>query len=329
MEKYVLSADPDQWAVFVKELEAAEVEYERLDERSVLCHAPADFSAYFLQHRFPVAEEFLLADDGFDAIAALKPEFDFQDISQKRYAFQLAANRKLDWSFGSAIEAWIKRWGLPEGGRDDRSPEIVFSLYLHSSEQVRMFLGVSKADHNVSPWNRGVCRIPRSTASVSRAESKLQEALELLGPQAQASGNALDLGAAPGGWSRVLAELGFRVTAVDPAALDERVAGLPQVEHYATTAGDFLSKTEALYDLVVSDMKMDPVMVAELMTRGVERLKPSGFIVATLKLPRKGSPLAKIERAMAEIRRAYTVVQARQLYFNRHEVTVLGRPRVC
>ena len=88
----------------------------------------------------------------------------------------------------------------------------------------------------------------------------------------------------------------------------------------------FWSDCGLAYDLLVSDMKMDPVMVADVMTDVQSRLRPDGALIATLKLPKKGNPLPVLDKCLEKIRRAYTVVQARQLYFNRHEVTVLGRP---
>ena len=316
------SADPDSWTHF--EREVGEALIERLDERSGLCEVDGNFQSHFMQHRFPVQQVLEAGDASLQALGSLPLKLSADILNSGFYAFQTTANQRLDFRFGELLPFWIERLGLPPAKRRDRQPEIVVSVYIHCRETVQVYAGVSKVEENLSPWSRGVCRIPRGDNPVSRAESKLQEALELFPPFS--GGRALDLGAAPGGWSRVLGERGFEVDAVDPAELSLRVADMPNVRHHQTTAGDFLAGSNGEYDLLVSDMKMDPLMVADLMTDVQPRIRDKGAMIATLKLPKKGNPLPVLEKALEKIRRAYTVVQARQLYFNRHEVTVLARP---
>lgn len=57
-------------------------------------------------------------------------------------------------------------------------------------------------------------------ASVNRAEFKLKEALEFFGINLSGIKRALDIGAAPGGWTHHLLSQGIRVVAVDNAVLD-------------------------------------------------------------------------------------------------------------
>ena len=64
----------------------------------------------------------------------------------------------------------------------------------------------------------------------SRAYLKLWEALTRLGAHPGPGETCLDLGACPGGWTWVLAQLGATVTAVDKAPLDPAVAALPNVQ---------------------------------------------------------------------------------------------------
>lgn len=63
----------------------------------------------------------------------------------------------------------------------------------------------------------------------SRAYLKLWEVLTRVGRWPGPGETCLDLGAAPGGWTWALAQLGATVTAVDKAPLDPRVAALPNV----------------------------------------------------------------------------------------------------
>ena len=63
----------------------------------------------------------------------------------------------------------------------------------------------------------------------SRAYLKLWEALTRLGEHPVAGEACLDLGASPGGWTWVLAQLGADVTAVDKVALDPAIAAMSTV----------------------------------------------------------------------------------------------------
>ena len=81
-------------------------------------------------------------------------------------------------------------------------------------------------------------RLQRRTGSrrarkqvASRAYFKLEEALDLAGVEDLGGKRALDLGAAPGGWTECLLDRGASVVAVDPGALDDAVARRPGVRH--------------------------------------------------------------------------------------------------
>lgn len=81
-----------------------------------------------------------------------------------------------------------------------------------------------------SPFPNGEARFVEDRAGPpSRAYLKLWETLCLLRRWPAPGETCLDLGAAPGGWTWALAQLGARAVAVDKAALDPAVAALPGV----------------------------------------------------------------------------------------------------
>ncbi len=80
-----------------------------------------------------------------------------------------------------------------------------------------------------SPFPNGEARFVEDKTAPSRAYLKLWELFTLTGERPRAGEACLDLGASPGGWSWVLAQLGARVTAVDRAALAPSVARLANV----------------------------------------------------------------------------------------------------
>jgi len=87
--------------------------------------------------------------------------------------------------------------------------------------------------------------------AVSRAEFKLREAIHKFDVSIEKC-QALDLGAAPGGWTKVLADAGVEVTAVDPGELDPVIGGLPNVKHIKSRVEDW--QCDQKYDLIVNDI---------------------------------------------------------------------------
>lgn len=70
----------------------------------------------------------------------------------------------------------------------------------------------------------------------NRAYRKLWEAFVVLGRYPEPGDLAVDLGASPGGWTWLLAELGCHVVAVDKAPLDPAVAAMPGVREVQGSA---------------------------------------------------------------------------------------------
>ncbi|MDB5057041.1 MAG: rrmJ [Chloroflexi bacterium] len=173
-------------------------------------------------------------------------------------------------------------------------------------------------------WPAGRPDFPFDPDLVSRSALKLLEALHLFDVNIRPAARALDLGAAPGGWSQVLAARGIEVTAVDPGLLDARVASRPNVSVYAGTAQSFLRQTDDRFDLIVNDMRLDSRESARILVDAVNVLRPQGVAIITLKLP-EHAPTAILRQALEVLRRGFPVLQARCLYFNRNEVTVHAR----
>jgi 23S rRNA (cytidine2498-2'-O)-methyltransferase len=182
------------------------------------------------------------------------------------------------------------------------------------------YLGLSAAADNLSDWGGGERRFRREAGQVSRAEFKLLEAMELFRVGLPAGGAALDLGAAPGGWTRILRAHGMRVVAVDPADLHPAVASDPGVVHVRQRAQRYLP-TRREFDLILNDMRLEALDSARLMLLAAGSLKPSGMAVMTLKLPREGMAGAAA-RALDLLRQGYRIEGARQLFHNRNEITL-------
>ncbi len=199
--------------------------------------------------------------------------------------------------------------------------EQIAGVVLAPSEIV---VGLNSVDSALSDWPGGRVRLAKPKGQISRSEFKLEELFREHDPGLDEGGVAIDLGASPGGWTRILRQRGFTVWAVDPGALDPRIATDPLVHHVSTTAGPFLASTDVMADLIVNDMRMDPGLSAALMTQAATWLVPGGTMIQTLKVT-PDRPRRAVEHALGTLRQAFEITLVRQLHHNRNEVTVVGR----
>lgn len=205
---------------------------------------------------------------------------------------------------------------------DIKNPEQVVSIVISGET---LYLGISKAMDNLSNWGGGAHRFLKEAENISRAEFKLLEAIDLFKLKPPTKGRGLDLGAAPGGWTRVLRNMGLTVTAVDPAELHPSLKADSGVIHIKDTAQNFFKKADT-FDIIVNDMRMDAKDSARIMGMAVDFLEPHGIGIMTLKLPSKG--MQKITYQVLDLlKNWYEIIGARQLFHNRSEVTVVLKKR--
>ena len=185
---------------------------------------------------------------------------------------------------------------------------------------------------NSSPWVGGIPRLKLGGAP-SRSAAKLDEAfIHFLGEDADKlllpGQRAVDLGAAPGGWTWQFVRRSIRVTAVDHGMLRDDLLESGLVSHLAEDA--FRYQPPKTADWLVCDIVDKPARVAELMSRWLIR----GWCqraIFNLKLPMK-KRFDEVQRLLGEMRGIRSdigqawAVSARQLYHDREEITVYARP---
>jgi 23S rRNA (cytidine2498-2'-O)-methyltransferase len=208
-----------------------------------------------------------------------------------------------------------------------KKPQVIISILCTMQKG---YLGISSAEENLSSWPGGARHFAHTAEEISRAEFKLLEALEVFGITLPSKGRALDLGAAPGGWTRLLLESGLHVVAVDPANLDARLKKRPHLDHYRGYAENYLEealKKHYKFDIIVNDMRMDAREAARLLARASNCLCLDGVVISVFKLPHATdeiNPLATLKSALNILGTRYDTIQARQLFHNRQEVTVVA-----
>ena len=210
---------------------------------------------------------------------------------------------------------------------DIKKPQIIISILCTMQQG---YIGISTVQENLSAWPGGARHYAQTPEQISRAEFKLLEALEYFGISLDAGERVLDLGAAPGGWTRLLLDAGMEVVAVDPANLDSRLSGRKGLKHYHGYAEDYIDeaiKNRETFDFIVNDMRMDARDAARGLAYASRCLNKDGFILSVFKLPHATptiNPLFTLKDALKIMNKAYGVVQAHQLFHNRQEVTVVA-----
>ncbi|MEE2731654.1 MAG: 23S rRNA (cytidine(2498)-2'-O)-methyltransferase RlmM [Pseudomonadota bacterium] len=209
-----------------------------------------------------------------------------------------------------------------------------FHLHLFFESGTDIWVGLTPLK-NASPWPLGFPRLRQPPSAPSRSTLKLEEAWLQLIPEAQRASllkpfqKAVDLGAAPGGWTWQLVQRGMQVTAIDNGPMDKALLDSGQVKHLREDA--FSYKPPRPVDWLVCDMVDKPARVAELMERWLVQ-GWTRFAIFNLKLPMKRRWLEVsriLERMETELESAGCVYQlrAKQLYHDREEITVFAAPR--
>ncbi len=193
----------------------------------------------------------------------------------------------------------------------------ILMVCLLSADTIVAGVQLSSAALSLHPG--GVQRVRRPAEAPSRSAHKLSEALAWLGHGPQAGEDCVDLGAAPGGWSQVLAERGCPVIAVDTGGL---APGLSRrIKHVRQNAFEFVP--EVPVDWLCCDLAYRPLEVAALLARWGRR-RWARFVIANIKLPMK-QKVAMLDRVREILASGgWTGLKVRQLYHDRDEVTLFA-----
>ncbi len=230
-------------------------------------------------------------------------------------------------SFGNAMRPALRKAGLLTASEDLQRP----CLHLCFFSGTEAVLGVSHP-RGEQIWPQGIPRLRLPKEAPSRSAHKLEEAFQvLLRPEERElwlkpGMSAVDLGAAPGGWSWILTRHHIHVTAIDNGPLAENLLATGLVRHLR--ADGFSWQPPQPVDWLVCDMVEQPRRVAARMAEWFA----NGWCrraVFNLKLPMKKRH-AEVQANLADFHArcedAGVPVQtrARQLYHDREEITVLA-----
>jgi 23S rRNA (cytidine2498-2'-O)-methyltransferase len=218
---------------------------------------------------------------------------------------------------------------LKAAGRLDEDATLP-RLHIFFPDKQRALIGTSDP-HNSANAPMGIVRMKMPHEAPSRSTLKLAEAFEVLLTSNEKRNllkpgmHAVDLGAAPGGWTWQLVHLGMKVVAVDNGPLKGAIAEHPSVRHLREDGFRFRPKKPV--DWLVCDMVEQPGRVAMLISEWIAS-GAAQHAIFNLKLPMKKRIGALMEalngiRGVLDKKGIKYRLQAKQLYHDREEVTVL------
>ncbi len=263
------------------------------------------------------AKSFLLAQN-VDRISAL--QFEYPDTNDGKAQSKLA--QTLEVMVGRhLIDAGL----LPAEAAPAASPAP--RLHVLLTPQREAWLGLADP-RSSSPWRNGIPRLRMPHDAPSRSTLKLAEAFHvflgekqerLLRPEMR----AVDLGAAPGGWTWQLVHRGLHVTAIDNGPLKGELVDNALVRHLKEDGFRFRPKKPL--DWMVCDMVEKPQRIAQLVAMWM-REGWTERCIFNLKLPMK-KRFDEVVRCRAIIAEAMESrgrtweLEIKQLYHDREEVT--------
>jgi 23S rRNA (cytidine2498-2'-O)-methyltransferase len=281
----------------------------------------------FIRHIMPVQRTGTITNNFFaDKTALLNASLEISQIEAgSKFSVQCRIiNGNLDYSCKD-VEVFIgshfdSMGGIPCFSDRTLSNEDVFVFSLLISGNT-YYLGFSRSVENLSSHSDEYRLISRAGENeVSRAENKLKEAINKFNLSLTGPGLVLDMGASPGGWSKVLADMNYQVIAVDPGNLHPSVLSCTNIRHIKDRIEN--CRFDTPFVLLVNDMNIDPQQTAEIMVNNANKLVCGGIAIVTLKLP-----FSDINRSLEEsinlLKQKYHIAAVKNLTHNRREVTVL------
>jgi 23S rRNA (cytidine2498-2'-O)-methyltransferase len=289
-----------------------------------LAYAPLTFARQLLQWHGAVND--LPERDRMTPLLAAIP-----DAPEKFGALWLETP---DTNDGKTLSGFCKRFQpllaakLEAAGRlvdDPRLPR----LHLFFADKNQAIIATSDPRNSAST-PMGIVRLKMPYEAPSRSVLKLAEAFEVFLSEEEKTQwlrqgmHAVDLGAAPGGWTWHLVQRGMQVCAIDNGPLKGVVADHPSVQHLRLDG--FRYRPKHPVDWLVCDMIEQPARVATLVSEWIANGVTQRAIF-NLKLPMK-KRVEALHNALAGIRATLDArgmkyrLQAKQLYHDREEITV-------
>ncbi|MEN9833870.1 MAG: hypothetical protein RL011_63 [Pseudomonadota bacterium] len=208
-------------------------------------------------------------------------------------------------------------------GFTDSEKDNLLLVQIYVSTVTDIWFSTASLGEGPSRFVAGNQRMRHFPGAPSRSSSKLEEALVLLGRAPKSGETAIDLGAAPGGWTFTMVRHGASVTAIDHGALklpadkkfSERVTHLKE--------NGLTYRPISPVDWVVCDMLVGSRETLAVLDRWLSQGLAKNFVF-NVKLP-QAKPWPVIRDALDLLARyPWAVMRAKHLFHDRQEITLMG-----
>jgi 23S rRNA (cytidine2498-2'-O)-methyltransferase len=152
---------------------------------------------------------------------------------------------------------------------------------------------------------------------LNRAEFKIKEALEEFRVEIKDNWRVLDIGAAPGGWTKVLSQKAKEVVAVDPGEMEFQAKNVKHMK----IRSENLPKDIGKFDMLVDDMNLEPTESARIMCELSKYLKKGAVAIMTIKFVTIHRE-KHVREAIDVLSKRYNSFKTKRLQHNKFETTV-------
>ena len=207
---------------------------------------------------------------------------------------------------------------------DPTKPKLLLTFFTGT----KVFIGYAPPN-NSAKWPMGIPRLKFPKTAPSRSTLKLEEAWHYFIPTQEwekrlaPAMKAIDLGAAPGGWTWQLVNKHMYVIAIDNGPMQQQLMETGQVEHIK--ADGFTYKPKKPVDWMVCDIVEKPARTAAMVeTWFTERWCREAIVNLKLPMKQRYQEVTKIINKLHEHFIEYNIkvnISCKQLYHDREEIT--------
>lgn len=274
--------------------------------------------------------------DESDYLGSIKTVLESSKITKKRMKIECVDVLSRRDHSAKDIEVYLGENLEKKGANIDiKTPEVLYYIILFKMNCYIGSMPYSKLRF-VDPGRH----YKELSLGISRAEFKIMQAFDEFNITPK-NGTALDLGAAPGGWSAHLARKGMKVIAVDKGLLDydrftslgismciiedmqinEDVNGFDVINIKSLFDDVLLGKIK--FSMITCDMNVSPEETSKAIIKFSKSIKKGGAVIATIKCTtRNVGNYVKIAKDALE--KEFTINRVKVLPSNRQEATLFA-----
>jgi len=226
--------------------------------------------------------------------------------------------REIDARIAEALDARLDRRIAEAFVDDPAEAERIAQVWLIDEDTA--ITGFTRSKDCISIFPAGKPHIEPLPDAPSKSGLKLQEAFQWLNLEPSRGETVVDLGAAPGAWAQVMLSYNTKLIAVDRQNLK---ITLPKKKAEYVQGNAFQFSPSETVDWMLVDMAQRPLDLAKLAAKWGRHSWARQMLIS-FKMPDKNrvEMLQRILKILTDA--GWKGIKARQLYYNKNEVTVFG-----